>query len=149
MKMNTETIDLKDELCGIEFYSAEDLESFQQLNPRFRRTMTLQAGQHWILVFHCSGFPTRETAELFTTEGRLYATLSGRMHWSTPTRSNLANRANPAVIGRTRSDETPKQMSTKALTPEQIADRFYAKECASLGFHEARKKVPATEETLF
>lgn len=65
------------ELCGIEFYSNEDLEHFLQLNPNLRATTLLQAGPRYILVIRVPNFPTRDIVELFTRDGRHYANFIG------------------------------------------------------------------------
>jgi hypothetical protein len=59
------------DICGIEFYSDADLESFQRRNP------TLRPKLGRIVLFRFANFPTRDIEEIFCADGSLYATLLG------------------------------------------------------------------------
>jgi len=65
------------ELCGLEFPTTEDLDRFLSDNPQFYDTPRLAAGPYRIMLFYCSDYPTRDTYEAFTPEGRHWATFIG------------------------------------------------------------------------
>ena len=65
------------ELCGIEFRTPEDLDRFLRDNPKFYNTARLAAGPYRIMLLYCHDFPTRDTREAFTPEGRHWATFIG------------------------------------------------------------------------